>query len=87
MKIDISFPDELAKALDEYAASGRSPDVLINRLITAHFTGGSYAPDVSGADAVIRLSLLESDLDHVKDQLDRIKKECVDLAADIRGRS
>ena len=87
MKITIPIPEELAKALDDYVGSGRDLDVLIRRLLTAHFTGGSYEPDVSGADAVIRLSLLESDLDHVKDQLDRIKKECADLAAEIRRRS
>ncbi len=87
MKMDISFPDELAKALDEYAASGRSPDVLINRLLTAHFTGGSYEPDVLRADAVIRLSLLETDLNQVKDRLSRIMKECEDLGIEIRRRS
>lgn len=87
MKITIPIPEELAKALDDYVGSGRDLDVLIRRLLTAHFTGGSYEPDVSGADAVIRLALLESDLNQVKDRLSRIMKECADLGIEIRGRS
>ncbi|MCQ1538576.1 hypothetical protein FTO68_06200 [Methanocalculus taiwanensis] len=87
MKIDISIPEELAKALDEYKASGRSPDVLVSKLLAAYFTGGSYEPDVSQVDSGILLDILQTDLERIKDQLSRIMKECADLGIEIRGRS
>lgn len=88
MMIHLSLPEELRPIIEDYTVRGSSIDALVSRLLVSHFSSAiPLEPDTSRAEAVIRVSLLEVELEGIRDHLDLVMKKCADLADEIRGRS
>lgn len=77
----ISFDEDLKDYLDQYKQSGGNVSGLISGLVREYFTGGRSLSD-DGSDFSIRHSLIERDIEKIKDDLALVEKAMADMEKD-----